>query len=410
VACAAFLALAISAAFCMAYALTSASAWKVPISYHGDALFLTAYLKAARDGRVVPGASIEVPELNAPYGANWNDHPRTLRPVFLAAGVVARWTGLFAAMNALLLLAHVLSGVVFYAVARHCGARPEWASVGGLAYGLSHFLFWRSLDHVDLALAWHLPVCVLVIAWAFSRRGLPLRSGRFTVAGLTAIVTAFHNPYYACLFALFLLLAVAAQLVRARRRRLAWAPLLVVGLLVATFLADHAGSLAYQWHHGSNPAASRPYGNLERYAMKPIELVLAPPGFGLAQWGRLAGVYWTNRLYRGEGGSPYLGLLGAVALALLAWRSFAALSRRPAQPPPPAALGVAAVIGFSMLGGVNQLLGLFGFLWLRGTNRCRGARVPTGLPPPARASRPTACSGRCCRPAFPPARWCSCSP
>ncbi len=47
-ACALALALVIAATWCLAYGRTSAEAWTTPISYRGDALFLMAYLKAAR--------------------------------------------------------------------------------------------------------------------------------------------------------------------------------------------------------------------------------------------------------------------------------------------------------------------------------------------------------------------------
>ncbi len=368
-ACALALALVIAATWCLAYGRTSAEAWTTPISYRGDALFLMAYLKAARDGHVLPGSSLAVPELNAPRTANWNDHPRTLRLVFLLAGLLARHAGLFVTINALLLLAHLLAGLSFFAVARLLGARLEWAALGGLAFGLSHFLFWRSLDHLDLALAWPVPLCILVVAWAVSRRGIVPRSRRFAAAVAIAVVAGLHNPYYACLFAQFLLLAALAQTLRPGTRRLALAPLLLAGLLGATFLLDSAGSIGYQWTHGANAAASRPYGNLERFVLKPIELLIPPPGFGLADWGRVAHVYWDGRLYRGEGGSPYLGIVGVVALLWLGWLTVTRLLRRPAQPPPPAAAAVAWIVAFSMLGGANGLLGTLGFVWLRGTNR-----------------------------------------
>jgi hypothetical protein len=361
------LALAIAGTWCVSYGRTSRQAWATPVTYRGDALFLMAYLRAAGQGHVLPAASLEVPELNAPSTANWNDHPRTLRIVFLAAGLVSRVSGLFVAANALLLTAHVLAGLSFFFVARRFAARPEWAAAGGLAFGLSHFLFWRSLDHLDLALGWHIPLCILVATWAASGAGVPPGSRRFVVAVAVCGVTALHNPYYSCLFAQFLLLAALAQALRPRGRVLD--PLLLLGVLVGAFLADNAGSLAYAWSHGANAAATRPYGNLERFALKPLELFFPPPGYGLGDWGRVARAYWEGRIYRGEGGSPYLGLLGAGALAWLAAVSVTRLLRRPAQAPPAAAAAIAWIVAFSMLGGGNQFVGMFGFLWLRGTNR-----------------------------------------
>jgi hypothetical protein len=367
--CAAALALLVAGTWCVAYGRTSLAAWQTPITYRGDALFLTAYLKAARDGHVVPGASLVVPELNAPFEANWNDHPRTLRAVFLVAGLLARVSGLFAAMNLLLLLAHVLAALSLFAVARYFGARREWAFAGGLAFGLAHFLFWRTLDHLDLALCWHLPLCILVVAWAFGRRGIAWRSGRFVAAVLVTVVTALHNPYYACLYGQFLLFAAAAQAVRRAGRVRVLVPLALAAVLAGAFFVDNAGSILYQWRNGVNGGALRPYGNLERYALKPLELFVPPPGFGLADWGRVARVHWQRAIYRGESGSPYLGIVGAAALAGIFGATVVGLWRRPPRAPSPAAVAIGWVLLFTVLGGVNQLLGLLGFVWLRGTNR-----------------------------------------
>ncbi len=368
VVCALVLVLIVAATFCVAYGRTGVSAWRTPINYRGDSLFLLAYLKAASEGHVLPGASLEVPELNAPFAANWNDHPRTLRAVFALTGLLSRLVGLFAALNLLLLLAHVLAALSMFAVARHFGARREWAALAGLAFGLSHFLFWRSLWHLDLALVWHIPLCVMVVSWAFSTRGIALRSRRFLLAAAVTVIAAVHNPYYALFYVQFLFLAALAQVLRGRRQA-ALAPLALVAVLGLGFLLDNAGSLAYQLRHGFNQGASRPYGNLERFALKPLELLLAPPGFGLADWWRLVRVHWTGRIYRNEGESTYLGLVGAAGLLWLGGQSLARLLRRPAGRLHPTAGAVAWTMAFSIVGGLNQLAGLVGFDWLRGTNR-----------------------------------------
>jgi len=366
--CVVLLALAIAAVWCVAYGRGDAESWATPIWYRGDALFLLSYLKAARDGHVVPAEALFVPELNAPFGANWNDHPRTLRPVFLAGGLLARKLGLFATMNLMLLGAHVLAGIALYLVARYFRARREWALVAGLAFGLSHYLFWRSLDHLDLALGWHIPLCVMVVAWAFSRRGIPWRSRRLAVAAAVAVLAAFHNPYYSALFGQFLCLGALAQALR-RERAKAVVLAGLVGVLAVSFLVDHAGVAAFQWRHGRNAGAERGYGGLERYCLKPLELFVPPIGFGLDDWGRLANEYWQRRLYKGEGGSPYLGLLGGGTLAWLFGLTLVRVLRRPPRRPPPAALAVLWILAYSILGGINQVLGLLGFVWLRGANR-----------------------------------------
>jgi phosphoglycerol transferase len=103
--------------------------------------------------------------------------------------------------------------------------------------------------------------------------------------------------------------------------------------------------------------------------LKPLELFFPPPGYGLADWGQAARVHWDRRIYRGEGGSPYLGIVGAATLAGLFTLTLAAALHRPAKAPPPTAVAIAWILLYSVLGGVNQILGILGFLWLRGTNR-----------------------------------------
>jgi hypothetical protein len=58
----------------------------------------------------------------------------------------------------------------------------------------------------------------------------------------------------------------------------------------------------------------------------------------------------------------------AALLALLA-AGVKGVLQRPAKAPPPALLAVAWIVGYSMLGGGNQVVGLSGFVWLRATNR-----------------------------------------
>src|SRR6266496_6654912 len=72
----------------------------------------------------------------------------------------------------------------------------------------------------------------------------------------------------------------------------------------------------------------RPYGNLERYALKPIELFLPAPGRGLVPWRCLAEAYAEGALYRGEMGSAYLGLGGIAGLAAMAFSALRGWLRR----------------------------------------------------------------------------------
>ncbi len=171
---------------------------------------------------------ITVPALGAPYEASWNDFLRQHKLQYALAGAAARVLGLFPAANLLVLLAAVLAALSFFAVSRHAGARLEWALAGSLAFALSPFFFYRSLTHLTLANDWPIPLAILVVSWAFGRRGVVPGTRRFWVAAPIAIVAGLHNIYFAALFAQFLGLAFLAQwLLRrslARRARYARDP------------------------------------------------------------------------------------------------------------------------------------------------------------------------------------------
>jgi hypothetical protein len=113
----------------------------------------------------------------------------------------------------------------------------------------------------------------------------------------------------------------------------------------------------------------RPYGNLERFALKPIELLVPPPGAGLVPWRSVASDYYRGALYRGEMGSAYLGLAGVAALAWLTVVSVRAARGRPPRRVPGASLAVIWIFAYSVVGGLNGIVGALGFVWLRATNR-----------------------------------------
>ncbi|HYN01870.1 MAG TPA: hypothetical protein VE359_05465 [Vicinamibacteria bacterium] len=363
----------VASLWCLAYGRTSRGAWTTPVRYYGDAWLVLATLKTAQDGHVVPFSTLYVPELGAPFEANWNDFPNFLRQhklqLWLAGGLCRRF-GLFAASNGLLLLAHVLAAGSFYGVARYFRARPEWALAGACAFAFSPYLFYRSLDHLNLSFCWPIPLAILLVSWAFGRRGIPVGSRRFLVGLGIVFVAGIHNVYYASLLAQFLALAGFAQHLRGRRGRLVLGPWLLLLALVGTVLVDSANVLASNWNGGPRlPSQARPYGNLERYALKPIELLLPAPGWGLTPWPSLAVSYAEGALYRGEMGSAYLGLAGLAGLAWMCLSAFRGYLQRRRGFVPGALLAVAWILAYSMVGGLNGLVGALGFTWFRGTNR-----------------------------------------
>jgi hypothetical protein len=363
------LATVVAGLWCVVTGRTSRWAWQVPVEYSADAWFTLSLLKAAGDGHFPPFGRIEVAELGAPFGASWNDFIRQHKPQYWLAGGLVRLVGLFRAANLLVLLAAVLAALSFHGVARYFKARPEWAFAGACAFALSPFFFYRSLTHLTLAHDWPIPLAILVVSWAFGRRGLPPGSRRFGLAALIVVVAGFHNVYFAALFVQFLGLACLAQWLVRRAARPALGALALAVLLPLTVAADNANLFMQGTSQGPAATAQRPYGNLERYALKPLELVLPVGGYGLVPWRAAGPQYARAALVKGELGSVYLGLGGVVALLALAATAARRALARPRRPVPGTALALAWTFAYSVVGGVTGLVGLTGFIWIRATQR-----------------------------------------
>jgi phosphoglycerol transferase len=330
---------------------------------------MLGHLKAAADGNFRLVAPIEVPELGAPHGASWNGFLRQHKVQFLVLAPLARAIGLFQTANLLPPVASVLAALSFYVVSRYFRARPEWALMGASAFALSPYLFFRSLGHMTLTFYWPVPLAILAVSWAFGRHDLRVRSKRFAAAAAIAVMAGLHNIYFAALFALFLALAALARALAARRPRAALAPFALLLLLVGSVVVDNANVVLAAAQGRPTDSLARPFGNLERYALKPIELLLPIANPGLAPWAPLSRVYVGGALFRGEMGGAYLGIAGIAALVWLAASVTAGQLRRPRAVVPPAFLAVAFILSFSVVGGLNSLLGTLGFVFLRASSR-----------------------------------------
>jgi hypothetical protein len=362
-------AIVVASLWCLTTGRTSAEAWRVPVDYSADAWYTLAVLRAAEDGHVSPFGRIVVPELGAPLGASWNDFLRQHKPQYWVAGLLARALGLFPAANLLVLSAAVLAALSFLAVARYLRARAEWAFTGACAFALSPFFFHRSLSHLTLAFYWPIPLAILVVAWASGRRGVVFGERRLWLASAIAVVAGFHNIYFSAIFAQLLGFAALAQWLVRRRPRAALGATFVLAVLFVAVVADNANLLLQHASQGPASAILRPYGNLERYALKPIELVLPVGDGAIVPWRAAGGSYLRLALVRGEMGAAYLGLAGVASLVSLAVVSACLALTRPPRAVPATALAVAWILAYAVVGGVNGLVGLSGFVWLRAASR-----------------------------------------
>jgi hypothetical protein len=349
----------------------TANAWATPTSYTGDSLLALAYGKAWASGDAVLVLPKNPASLGAPFRANWNDYPTTEEGLFTWWGALGYIFGLFPGTNLFLMSAHMLGAAGFYFVCRRLHYDRSFAVAGALLFSFSAFAFWRGLAHAPLLFYWHIPLGLLVISWCVGR--FPISKNRYKT--IFCLVVAFifgvQNPYYSWMWVQLLGLASIACLVRGRDRAQVIFPLILAALVLVTFALMSLDTLYFGLVHGRNPGAmaARSYADLDRYALKPVELFLplAHRAAFVEDW--LNTRYFSQTLFRGEIGSPYLGIVAIASMASMMWMSAGSIFRGDLGRVPSHSWAILWILAYSVVGGLNTIVGLFGVILFRGTNR-----------------------------------------
>jgi hypothetical protein len=358
-----------------AYGRWGTSTWSVPLEYgslgyDADAMAVLAQIKAAAQGDFPPFVTKNVRQLGAPFVGNWNDVPIVEQLLYWLAGCLAGVTSVFFAANALVVFSHALAAVGFYAVSRALGGERGLCLAGGLVFGFARFPFTRQIHHPQVLYDWHVPACLLVGWWVLDGSGLTRRDRRFWIAVAIAVATGIQHPYYTNMFVQLTGLACLVQWARGRREA-AGAGLAVCGAAMAAFLVMCGNYFAYKLLHGGNPAGLvRRFQWLEFYALKPLDLFMPPPDHRLPALAGLGRGYFENVLVPGEiPPSCYLGMVGIAALTWLAVVSVRRALATPSRPLPAESWQVLWILAYSVIGGVNCLVGVCGIQLFRSANR-----------------------------------------
>ena len=356
----------VTLAWCTANAKWTAAEWALPAAYlepeKCDVVHALAMMKAAEEGEFVPLTWKQVSRLGAPDGANWNDWPllEELQIVFFA--VLGKIFGLFGGLNVGMLLGHWLAAATFYAVARYLGCLRPWAFVGGLAYGLAPFLFAQSPHHITTEYVWHVPLFILVWKWASTEPGLEWGSRRFWFAVGVAVLTGLQSPYFTNVLCQLTLLGAAASAWRQRSVAALKPALVVIAAAAVSFVLMNLDTWTYRLANGANQGAVvREYKWLEIYGLKLVDLVIPPVNHHAAGFAKFAAAHRAGAPLLDEG--SYLGMVGIAAVALLAVTAARDMVDRGRMPA--AAWQVLWIVLTFSTGGLNAILGAFGFTLFR---------------------------------------------
>ena len=367
----------VALAWCSAYGKWSASTWQAPIEYldgfYGDVVEGYAQAKAVTEGEYLPFAWKLIERLGAPFDGNWTDRPSVEEVNVFLLGVAAKLFGIFAGLNASLLFGHVLAAVSFFLVAASFDCSRLWSFIGGLAFGLAPYIFAQSPHHITVAYCWHIPLFLLVWRWVAVEPSMAWGSRQFSMALAIAIVTGLQNPYYTNIFCQLTLLGAGIG----AWRRGSWEPLKPAAALIAVAAAAFAlmnlDTWTYKLFHGPNAGALvREYKWMEIYGLKLVDLVIPPVTHHLDAFAAFATAHRIGNPAQGippasplQDEGSYLGIVGLLALGWLVWTAIADAVKGRANDIPLAAWQVLWIVLCFTTGGLNAILGAFGFTLFR---------------------------------------------
>ncbi len=359
------------AVWCVAYNRFSVASWQTPIEYGidpaaSDVKFNLALIKSAADGNFWPLLPKRVPSLGAPYTADWNDFPIIEEFLFFFSGLAAKCIGVFAALNLAVLVSQVLAAVALYVTCRALKCSWRWSFAIGILYGFCTYAFAHAAHHVTVTCYWQVPLCLLVCQWIGN--GMKFGGRRHWFALAIAAIAGLQNVYYTAMFIQLAALACLVQVIR--RQQCPWKSVVtVIGVSIGAFVLMNVDTFYYHLVSGQNPAAVvRNYKWLEFYALKIIDMLIPPPYHPVL--GDLGASYFKQTLLPAE--EPPACYLGLVGVASLAWLCGLALVRAVRRPPgvvPTEAMQVIWITLYSVVGGLNGLVGICGIQFFRSTTR-----------------------------------------
>ena len=334
----------------------------------GDVILAYAALEANNEGDAHPFFWKSISRLNAPFTANWNDWPSLDELHGLALLILAKVFGVFGGLNAALLLGHLLAAATFYGVARANGTSQLWSCVGGLAYGLSPFMFAQSPHHSGVQWAWHVPLFTLVWRWVATDPGIEPWSRRFKEATGIGLLTGLLNVYYTNILCQLTLVTATIRYLRTRARPALLSALAVIGAAAIGFAVSNLDTWTYKAVHGPNDGALvREYKWLEIYGLKIKDLFIPPVTHRSDTLAEFSKGHRQSAPLLDEDGASYQGLVGIACLIWLAGTATVCLATGREKDVPMEAWWVLWIVLMFTTGGLNAVIAATtGFTMFRG--------------------------------------------
>jgi len=353
------------------------SNFQFPVRYMTDSHYILGMMKLAKGGDLGLFTHIYTDSLGAPFVGQLNDFPEVERAIVWLGGQIARVIGLLPAANAILMISAVVAASSFYLAARLWRVSRLISFVFAIVYAFLPQRH-RSLDHLGIAFTGILPLQLYCCWYIATIQKLAWNSLRFRLTFVVGLLSGLLNIYWIFFFIQIYVLALLCRIVKRRERSfVSLLPLAATCLVAGSFLASF---IIYRESYGENPAALvRSYRDVERWALKPIDLLIPNWAPYLDLTSGLFKRYYDGRLPIGESWwGAYVGLCALVGLVFLFLKGIQRLlnKRTPSLP----FITSFWIITYTSVGGIHAIVSLIlNFYDIRGTNRYSVAIATIGL-------------------------------
>lgn len=298
---------------------------KTPYTYDGDDVnqwYMLAKLIKEK------GWLVHNDRLGAPFGSDIYDFSGFYLMNFellIVKLLVMVTRDIYVTMNVSLLINYSLCCSMAYLVLRQIGTGRAISAIGSFFYGVSPYMFFRSLMHFSLSVCYFVPLSVLLCIWCATEGEDYLKIGKGffknpkNIMTLVFIVLIPNNGwgYYAIFTCYFLLFSCVIRYFRTRSLRQAAKPLGVIFLIALFFMIALIPVFIFEAKNGNNlDVASREPVQSEIYSLQIAEMLIPFNTHGWKIFSSINGRFNNNMLYINENVSSYLGIAGIIGFFL----------------------------------------------------------------------------------------------
>ncbi len=356
--------------WCFGFDLNWIERLRYPLTLSGDGLFTVAFIQSMIDGDWLPFFGIKSSRLAAPFGFNLADFPSTDGVFHFLFWLVSRFSkDPMWVLDFTYLLSFPLCALTMYWLLRWNSVSRFLSVFLSLLFALLPFHFTRH-DHIYYALYFNVPLACgyLIQLWKrASDKSRPVFSWQDVLFLFFFAGCGFYQSYF-LIFSLFLIFICWFERGKNSSERL----IQVCGFPLVCLLAFLIIHLLPTWlfwfkFGGNTGLSSRHSGDVERYALKLINLFLPPNDSFIRPLGWASSRY-TSGTEIVEGFKETMGLFGFGGLTVLMVK-FLRGGQNKSQVTYFLGLMVIGMVLFTTIGGFGSIVAKFGFSRFRSLNR-----------------------------------------